>query len=59
MLTLEQQTKMIHLALSLVSEEGIKALQHFVYNARRDGRLRDKPLKSDFDLSAPHSGVDI
>jgi hypothetical protein len=58
-LTLEQQTKMIHSALSLVSEEGIKALQHFVYNARRDGRRRDKPLESDFDLSAPHSGVDI
>jgi hypothetical protein len=55
----EQQTKMIHSALSLGSQEGIKALQHFVYNARRDGRRRDKPLESDFDLSAPHSDVDI
>jgi hypothetical protein len=55
----EQQTKMIHSALSLVSEEGIKALKHFVYNARRNGRRKVKTLESDFDLSAPHSGVDI
>jgi len=50
---------MIHSALSLGSEEGIKALQHFVYNARRNGGRKAKTLESDFDLSAPHSGVDI
>jgi hypothetical protein len=50
---------MIHLALSLVSEEGIKALKHFVYNARRNGRRKVKTFDSDFDLSAPHSGMDI
>jgi hypothetical protein len=50
---------MIHLALSLVSEEGIKALKHFMYNARRKGRRKVKTLESDFDLSAPHSSVDI
>jgi hypothetical protein len=55
----EQQTKMIHSALSLVSEEGIKALKHFVYNAHRNGKRKVKTLESDFDLSAPHSGVDI
>ena len=54
-----EQTKMIHPALSLGSEEGIKALQHFVYNASRDGRRKVKTLESDFDLSSPHSGADI
>ncbi|KAM0714625.1 hypothetical protein Q7P37_009921 [Cladosporium fusiforme] len=44
--------------LSLGSEEGIKELQRFVHNARRDGRRMGKGLKSDFDISAPHSGVD-
>jgi len=55
----EQQTKMIHSALCLGSEKGIEELQRFVYNARRDGGRRDKSLESDFNLSAPHSGVDV
>jgi hypothetical protein len=59
LLPLKQQTKMVRTALSLGSEGGIKALQHFVYNARRNGWRKVKPLESNFDLSAPHSGVDV
>jgi hypothetical protein len=55
----EQQTKMIHAALSLGSKEGIKALKCFVNNARKDGRRRRENLHSDFDLIALHSGVDV
>jgi hypothetical protein len=55
----ERQTKLIHAALSLSSEEGIKELRRFVHNARKDGSLRGKSLESDSNLSAPHSGVDV
>jgi hypothetical protein len=55
----EQQTKMIHAALSLGSKEGIKALQCFVHNARKDGRRRGKDLHFDSDPSTPYSGVDV
>ena len=58
-LPFERQTKLIHAALSLSSEEGIKELRRFVHNARKDGRLRGKSLESDSNLSAPHSGVDV
>jgi hypothetical protein len=50
---------MIHTALSLGSKEGIKALQCFVYNARKDGRRRGKDLYFNSNPSTPHSSVDI
>jgi hypothetical protein len=50
---------MIYTVLSLGSKEGIKALQCFVYNARKDGRRRGKDLYFNSDPSTPHSGVDI
>jgi hypothetical protein len=55
----EQQTKMIHTALSLGSKEGIEALRCFVHNARKDGRRRGKDLHFDSDPSTPHSSVDV
>lgn len=54
----EQQIKMIP-ALCLGSDEGIKELQRFVYNVRKDGRRRDKSLESDFDLGAPHPDFSV
>jgi hypothetical protein len=48
----EQQTKMIHSALSLGSEEGIKELQRFVCNARKDGMRGSESLESGFNLGA-------
>ena len=55
----KQQTRLIHAALSLGSEEGIKELRRFVQNAREDDRLRGKNLEIDFNPSAPHSDVDV
>jgi hypothetical protein len=48
----KQQTKMIHSALSLGSEEGIKELQRFVCNARKDGMRGSESLGSGFNLGA-------
>jgi hypothetical protein len=59
LLPLEQQTKMIHAALSLGIEEGIEALQHFVQNSRREGRRRRENLQSDPHPGAPYFGVDV
>jgi len=55
----KQQTKLVHSALSLGGEERIKELRRFVQNVRKDDRLRGKSMESDFNLSVPHSGVDV
>lgn len=45
---------MIHAALCLGSDEGIKELQRFVYNVRKDGTRGSGSLESGFNLIAPH-----
>jgi hypothetical protein len=49
----KQQTKLVHAALSLGSEEGIIELRRFVHNARNDGMRGSESLESEFNLSAP------
>ena len=55
----QQQTKLIHAALSLGSGEGTIELRRFVHNARKDGMRGSESLESEFNLSAPHSGLDV
>jgi hypothetical protein len=51
----KDQKKLVYTAVSLGSDKGIKEVQRFVYNARRDGKQKDKSLASEFDLSVPRS----
>ncbi|GAB7336896.1 hypothetical protein MBLNU13_g00813t2 [Cladosporium sp. NU13] len=51
----KDQRKLVCTAVSLGSDKGIKELQRFVYNARRDGKQKDKSLAPEFDLSVPQS----
>lgn len=48
----QEQRKLVGTAVSLGSEKGIKELQRFVYNARRNVEQNGKSLESEFDLSA-------
>jgi hypothetical protein len=56
LLPLEQQTKMVRTALSLISEEGIKELRRFVSNARENGKRVRESQVSEFSLINPHPG---
>jgi hypothetical protein len=51
----KDQRKMVCTAVSLGSEKGIKELQRFVYNARRDVKQKGKSWESEFDLSVSQS----
>lgn len=50
---------MVRAALSLGSDEGTKVLRRFVYDARRDGTRGIESLVSDFNLIAPHPGLEV
>jgi hypothetical protein len=49
---------MVCTAVSLASEKGIKGLQRFVCDTRKNVKQNGKSLESEFDLSASQSDVD-
>jgi hypothetical protein len=49
---------MVCTAVSLGNEKGIKELQCFVYDARRNVKQKGKSWESEFDLSASQSDAD-
>jgi hypothetical protein len=53
------QKKMVCTAVSLAGEKGIKELQRFVCDARRNAKQKSKSLESEFDLSASQSDADM
>jgi hypothetical protein len=52
------QKKMVCTAVSLASEKGIKELQRFVCDTRKNVKQNGKSLESEFDLSAYQSDAD-
>jgi hypothetical protein len=52
------QKKMVCTAVSHTSEKGIKELQRFMYDTRRNVKQNRKSLESEFDLSASQSDAD-
>jgi hypothetical protein len=52
------QKKMVCTAVSLASEKGIKELQRFVYDTRRNVKQNGKSLESESDLSVSQSDAD-
>jgi hypothetical protein len=52
------QKKMVCIAVSYASEKGIKELQRFVCDTRRNVKQNGKSLESEFDLRASQSDTD-
>jgi hypothetical protein len=52
------QKKLVCIAVSYTSEKGIKELQRFVCDTRRNVKQNGKSLESEFDLSASQSDAD-